>query len=143
MPEKTYKILIIDDDKGVLDALENAFAMTDYQTRKCDNPLTGYKMIEDEHFDIVICDIMMKEMDGLTLLRKIKDFNGMIQVIIITGNITINNTIKAFRYGASDIHFKPFEDITDIIKAVDRIALHLNRVNAIIATVAKGKYLHA
>ncbi|MBU0485248.1 MAG: response regulator [Proteobacteria bacterium] len=139
MKGKSYKILIIDDEPETLRALELAFINTDYRIKTCDDPFLAYRMIEDQHFDVVISDIMMPGMDGLTLLKKIKDFNGMIQVIIISGDISINNTIKAFRYGASDIFFKPFEDINEIIKAVDDTVQKINRVNQILSRLAKDK----
>ena len=71
-------------------------------------------------------------MDGLTLLEKIKSFNGMIQVIMITSEITVNNAITAFRKGAVDIFFKPFKKIDDLAIAVDAAVKKLERVNAIL-----------
>lgn len=135
---KKHKILIVDDDKDILSMLELAFMSTSYEVTTIDHPLQAYKMIEDQHFDIVISDIQMPQMDGLTLLRKIKNFNGMIQVIMMTAHITINNTLDAFRYGAADIFFKPFEDINEIILAADNVATKLNRVNSILHALAKG-----
>ncbi len=140
MPEKrNYKILIVDDDKDILSMLEMAFLPTSYDVTTIDHPLQAYKMIENEHFDMVISDIQMPQMDGLTLLRKIKNFNGMIQVVMMTAHITISNTLDAFRYGAVDIFFKPFEDINEIIAAADGVAVKLNRVNSILHKLAEGE----
>jgi DNA-binding NtrC family response regulator len=136
---KEYKVLIVDDSKSVLKALEDAFAASAFRISSTTNPLTAYEMIENEHFDIVVSDIMMPEMDGLTLLRKIKNFNGMIQVIMITGYITINNTLNAFRYGANDIFFKPFDDVGDIVRAAEAAAAKLDRINAILKRLTKEK----
>ncbi|MCK5341257.1 MAG: response regulator, partial [Desulfobulbaceae bacterium] len=96
-------------------------------------------MIEDTHFDIVISDILMPEMDGITLLEKIKDYNGMIQVVMMTQEISINNTIKAFRKGAVDIFFKPFENLNQISETIDQIAAKLDRVNAILKRLVQEK----
>ena len=79
----------------------------------------------------------MPEMDGLTLLEKIKEYNGMIQVIMLTSEITVNNTIRAFRKGAIDIYFKPLETIDEIVTAVDDSARKLDRVNAILRRLGK------
>jgi len=134
---KKYKILIVDDSKSVLQSLSRTFAKTPYDVTTIANPVTAYQMIEDEHYDIVISDIMMPEMDGLTLLKKIKNYNGMIQVLIITGFTTINNTLNAFRYGAADIFFKPFEDPNEIVAAVDVLAAKLDRINSILKKLSK------
>lgn len=127
---RQYKILLVDDDDDILRTLELAFLTTPFQLTTVNHPERAYEMIENEHFDMVISDIQMPDMDGLTLLRKIKNFNGMIQVIMITGHITINNTLNAFRYGAADIFFKPFEDINEITRAAGSIALKLDRSTA-------------
>jgi DNA-binding NtrC family response regulator len=82
---------------------------------------------------------MMPEMDGLTLLRKIKNFNGTIQVIMITGYLTINNTLNAFRYGANDIFFKPFKEIREIIDAIEEAAKKLDRINEILRMLSEEK----
>ena len=136
MPNRKYKLLIVDDSKSILHALGRVFADTPYDVTTMDNPVKAYKKIEDEHFDIVVSDIMMPELDGLSLLRKIKDFNGTIQVIMITGYLTINNTINAFRYGANDIYFKPFKDMDEIVNAVDAAAKKLDRINEILKMLA-------
>ena len=136
---KRYKVLIVDDSKSVLKGLEHAFADSNFLVTTTPNPIAAYEMIENQHFDIVISDIMMPEMDGLTLLRKIKNFNGMIQVIIITGYITINNTLNAFRYGANDIFFKPFDDMGEIVQAAEAAAAKLDRINAILKRLTKEK----
>ena len=139
MPNRNYKLLIVDDSKSILHALDRVFADTPYDVTTINNPVKAYEKIENEHFDIVISDIMMPELDGLSLLRKIKDFNGTIQVIMITGYLTINNTINAFRYGANDIYFKPFDDMGELVEAVDAAAKKLDRISEILTMLANEK----
>jgi len=136
MSESNYTLLIIDDDDFILTNLELAFANTPYRVITSNNPFKAYQLVENQKIDIVICDIVMPGLDGLTLLEKIKDFNGMIQVIMLTGEITVNNTIKAFRKGAVDIFFKPLENMEEIRKAVASAARRLERVNTILKRVA-------
>ena len=135
----TNKILIIDDSETILYKLKKAFLNTPYYIETITNPVKAFQKIQNEHFDIVISDIVMPEMDGLTLLRKIKAYNGMIQILIMTAHITIHNTLNAFRYGASDILFKPFRDTDDVVKAVDTVTVKLDRVNSILRKIAKEK----
>lgn len=139
MTKRKYRILVVDDSKSVLKGIEQSLSTTPYETTICDNPVKAYEKIENEHFDIVISDIMMPEMDGLTLLRKIKNFNGTIQVIMITGYITINNTLNAFRYGANDIFFKPLKDMRALVAAVDEAARKLDRINELLKILSEEK----
>ncbi len=137
MPKRKYRILIVDDDDFILTTLKLGFEETPYEVITVNNPITAYELIENEPFSIVICDIVMPEMDGITLLGKIKKFNGMIQVIMLTQEITVNNTIKAFRKGAIDIFFKPLEDMDGIMKAVDDAVEKLIRVDSILKRASR------
>jgi YesN/AraC family two-component response regulator len=126
---KSYRILIVDDEQHILDALEAAFLTTDLDIYTTDNPIRALEMIKETHFHVVISDIAMPQMNGLVLLRKIKEYNSFIQVIIITGYITITNALNAFRYGASDCFFKPFEDTDQIIDAMYNCIKKMERIN--------------
>ena len=77
-------------------------------------------------------------MTGLELLRKIKEYNAFIQVIIITGKITINNALNAFRYGASDCFFKPFKDPNEVIDAVNNCIIKIERINSFLKKLASA-----
>ncbi len=131
-----YKILIVDDEKEILKALESAFLTTNFEVHTADNPIKALGLIKKKHFHIVISDIAMPQMSGLKLLKKIKEYNPFIQVIIITGYITTSNALKAFRYGASDCFFKPFDDINKIIQSVKECASKMERINSFLNEVA-------
>ena len=136
--EKSYKVLVVDDSRSIQSALLQAFAGTSYEVKSVSNPLEAYQMVEDEHFQIVVSDIEMPEMNGLDLLRKIKNHNGMTAVIIMTSYTTVNNIINAFRYGAADLIFKPF-DPQEVVAAADAAAVKLDRVHELIAEAMEKK----
>ncbi len=129
---KTYKILIVDDEKEILDALEASFLITPYEVFTTNDPLIALDMIKKDHFNAVISDISMPQMNGLELLKKIKQYNAFIQVIMITGYITVSNALDAFRYGAADCFFKPFENPDKIIESVNECARKMERINKFI-----------
>ena len=74
---KSYRILIVDDEQDILDALEAAFLTTGLDVHTVNNPLTAFEMIKEAHFHVVISDIAMPQMNGLELLRKIKEYNAL------------------------------------------------------------------
>ena len=77
---KSYKILIVDDEQHILDALETAFLTTDFDIHTTNNPLAALDMIKETHFHVVISDIAMPQMNGLELIRNIKEYNSFIQI---------------------------------------------------------------
>lgn len=135
---KPYKVLIVDDSRSTLTSLMDVFAKTAFQVKTFTNPVKAYLAIENEGFDIVISDIEMPEMNGLDLLRKIKNHNGMIQVIIMTSYITVNNTLNTFRYGAFDMIFKPFKP-EQIVAATEAAAARLDKVNLLLTQAVEKK----
>lgn len=135
---KPYRVLIVDDEQEILDALEAAFLTTDLDISTTDDPITALKMIKETHFHVVISDIAMPRMNGLELLRKIKEYNAFIQVIIITGYITLSNALNAFRYGAADCFFKPFDDPNQIIETTYNCLKKTERINRFLRKVASS-----
>ena len=136
MAKNKYKVLIVDDSTSILKYLASEFEKTPYQVKTIDNPVRAFDLIQKESFKIVITDIEMPQMNGLELLKKIKNYNGMIQVVIMSGYLTIHNTLNAFRYGAENLFFKPI-DVNDLIQAVDACAAKLNRVNDLLEELEK------
>lgn len=132
-----YTVLIVDDSEHFLELLETGFSRTQYIVKAVSDPQLAFRIIQKENIDIVVSDIEMPELNGLDLLKKIKSYNGMIQVVIITGYLTINNTLNAFRYGAENLFFKPL-NVKDVIHAVDMCAEKLDRVNALLDELKKG-----
>lgn len=135
MATKPYTLLLVDDSEEILMALEAAFLDSPYEVIVTTNPLKAYSIIENQHVDLVVSDIEMPNMTGIELLRKIKAYNGMIRVIIITGYITVNNTLNVFRYGAEDLFFKPV-NLREVRGAVDAAARRLDRVHQLLAETA-------
>lgn len=135
MAEREYTLLLVDDDEVILVTLEQAFTGSDYRIISCNDPFKAYQIIENQHIDVVILDVVMPGMDGFVLLEKIKDFNGMIQVIMLTGEISVSTALKAFRKGAVDIFFKPLESNEQLLAAVAGATARLERINGFLRKI--------
>lgn len=135
MAERRYTLLIVDDDDLILTTLELAFSGRNYRVLTCNNPFNAYQIIENQHIDVVILDVLMPGMDGFELLDKTKNFNGMIQVIMLTGEITVNNALKAFRRGAVDIFFKPLKSNDELLLAVAAATARLERIDGFLRKI--------
>ena len=101
------KILIIDDDESMLDTLELYLADSDYKIFLAKSGNQGINILEQEHPDIIISDVMMPEVNGLDVLMKAKKFDQNINVIMLTAFDDMESTIKAIQLGAYDYLSKP------------------------------------
>lgn len=108
MASEGFKILITDDDVDLRELLTEAVKNWGYEVFTSKDGEDAMRRLKMEKFDIVITDLMMPVMDGLTLLNKIKELDKEILVIIITGYATIDTAVKAIESGAYDYIAKPF-----------------------------------
>ncbi len=104
------KILIVDDEELIVRLLSMSLRSDGYQTVSAFSGEQGLEVFKAESPDIVVTDIKMPGMDGLELLKKIKEINPEKEVIIVTGHGDIDSTITALQYGASDFINKPVRD---------------------------------
>src|SRR5205085_1965487 len=89
-------ILLVDDEEMVLNSIKSFFAIeTDYKLATYTSPLKALQDIERTHFDLVISDYLMPEMDGITFLAKVKEKRPLIPRILLTGYADKENAIKA------------------------------------------------
>lgn len=133
------KILIVDDEEGITTSLVRYFRLLDYKADGVNSPVKALEMIHNENYMIVISDIMMPEMSGIEMLSKIKSFNGMIQVIMMTGVVTIENVLACLKNGANDCYLKPLEDLTVMKDAVDDAIARLSKWESLIKQMIHRK----
>ena len=119
-------ILLIDDDLGVLQPLQEVIAELGYETRAVSDPFEGMKVIESLRPALVITDLRMPGLDGLEVLKRIKDINANTQVVVISGHGSIDDAVIAMKRGAYDFVSKPFKiaDIENVIlRALEKATL--------------------
>lgn len=111
------KVLLVDDDEGILALLTAALEHAGYQPIGVESAREALKILAFDPVPVVVSDIMMPDMDGLQLLRQIKDVSPGIQVIMITAYATVDSAIEALKYGATSYLRKPF-DPTELVMQV-------------------------
>ena len=115
------KILIIDDDPDILDLIENILSMEAYEVYRAGNGIQALEIFQSQNVDLVITDLNMPGMGGLEVLSRIKGLDADMEVIVLTGNATLENAIQALKEnGAFDYLTKPLENIEDLLISVDR-----------------------
>jgi len=103
------KILIVDDDESTRESLSSYLTEVGYKSFVADCGLAGVREVKRYSPDLVISDINMPDINGLELLKRIKEHDSLIQVIIITAYDDMNSTISAMQLGAYDYIEKPVD----------------------------------
>lgn len=116
------KILLAEDDSNLGMLLNSYLAVKNFDVKLCPNGIIALDTFMSESFNLCILDIMMPEMDGLTLAREIRLINPEIPVIFLTAKNQEEDIIEGFRIGADDYISKPFsmEELLYRIEAVLR-----------------------
>jgi DNA-binding NtrC family response regulator len=111
MSEINEKILIIDDDTAFGETLEILISDLDYKVSRSLTGNLGLELLSNEHPELVITDLKLPDLSGLEVLKRVKEFDQQIQVIIITAFDDMETTIEAMRLGAYDYLEKEAEEV--------------------------------
>ena len=103
------QILLVDDEEIVLRSCQRILRGGDYEIDVARDGLEALGKVNEKDYDVLILDIMMPKMDGMEVLRRVKEARPEIEVIMITGLNEIGTAVKAMKLGAFDYLPKPFE----------------------------------
>ena len=114
------KLLVVDDDRNIRLSLVRTLQPLDYEVHSAESGPQALQLIESvREFDIVLSDWRMAEMNGLELLRKVKEASEKTIVILMTAYGTIENAVAAMKEGAHDYLTKPFS-VEQIRRTIER-----------------------
>ncbi len=119
------KILIVDDDEGLIHFLRRFFAKEGYDVRDCGNGQAALDLIAGEPFDLILLDYKMPGLNGLDTLREVRRSQVKTPVIIMTAYGTTDTAIEAMKLGAYDYLPKPFD--RQELQRIAADALEVNR----------------
>ena len=117
----TKEILIVDDESDIRMLTAGILEDEGYQTRQADGSESALVSVENRRPDLVLLDIWLQgsELDGLQILRRIKEHHTEIPVLMMSGHGTVETAVAAIKDGAYDFIEKPFK--TDrLLLVVDR-----------------------
>ncbi|MBI4715316.1 MAG: sigma-54-dependent Fis family transcriptional regulator, partial [Nitrospirae bacterium] len=137
----TYPILIIDDEKGVRDALGAVLQDEGYSVSDAPNGREGLRMIRQEQIALVFLDVWLPDQDGLEVLRRIREDAPEIPVIVMSGHGAIETAVRATKLGAYDYIEKPLslEKVALMVRHALR-ELDLERENLLLRTSVEKRY---
>ena len=116
------KILIVEDDEMLNKAMKYQLEQQGMQTESCGCGDEAYYMAVQSNYDVIILDRMIPELDGLSVLKKIRTAGVLTPVIMVTAMSGVDDRIDGLENGADDYLVKPFEmrELTARIKALGR-----------------------
>lgn len=116
-----YNILVTDDADEVREVLYNTISNMGYNVDTAANGKEALDKFRKNNYDLVLADIQMPKLDGIELLKNIREINNTVPVIMVTAYPSIGNAIEAMKLGATDFVTKPFQ--LDYLEVVVKRAL--------------------
>jgi DNA-binding NtrC family response regulator len=121
----SLEILVLDDEPIVCTRLKPALEKEGYYIETFTNSSLAKQRLEEKSFDIVVTDLKMAEIDGLALLKFVREKWAHTRVIIISGFATVDVTREAFQAGVRDVIAKPFK-ISQLKELIKRVAAEIS-----------------
>lgn len=138
------KILIVDDEKSILDLLGAVFEKEGYSVETAFSARKALDLMDKREFDLVLTDVKLPQMSGMDILKHVKDRKPDIPVVMITAFGTISQAVEAFKMGATDYVVKPFDvDELKIIVAQSLEKRRLKEENILLKKELAEKYSFA
>lgn len=113
-------LLILDDEEGFRKEIGEYLSHREFHVLSSGLPSEALDLLDNNPIDIAVFDIRLPEMDGITLLKKVKENYPEVEVIMMTGYGEMESVVKALRYGAADYLNKPFK-FSEISEAIERV----------------------
>lgn len=126
LPESRAQILVVDDEANLRRVLGAVLEREGYDVFLAADGREALGVLANHHVDVVVTDVRMPEVDGMTLLREVQRVDADIPVVMITAHSTVDNAVLALKSGAFDYLTKPFEQSE--VKDVVRRALQTRRI---------------
>jgi len=104
------RILVVDDEKKMRHILQLMLEREGFRAEQAENGKEALAMLKQKRFDMVVTDLKMPEMDGMSLLEEAKKIDPDFPIVVITAYGTIENAVEAMQKGATDYITKPFEE---------------------------------
>lgn len=125
------RVLLVDDEKEFIDVLAERLETRDFDVSKAYSGDEAVVVLKGKKIDVVILDVLMPVKDGVETLREIKALQPIVEVIMLTGNATVESAVEGMKIGAYDYLLKPAETkdlVEKIVKAYKRKAEQEERI---------------
>jgi two-component system sensor histidine kinase/response regulator len=119
------KILVVEDEPHIRDNIRQILEMSDFEVAIAPNGKQGLELASSEHPDLILCDIMMPELDGYGMLAQLRQnqSTAAIPLVFLTAKSELADYNEGIALGASDYLVKPFE-MLELLQVVEKCLTH-------------------
>jgi DNA-binding NtrC family response regulator len=109
LPHKKITIMVVDDELSIREAFSDWLKQDGFEVETAGDGSVALAKIKERHYDIMLVDVKMPQMDGITLLKHLKEDDPDTAVVMMTAHGAIQDAVEAMKLGANDYLLKPFE----------------------------------
>ncbi len=117
---KKLSILLVEDEENLQEALKLNLELEDYEVTSAWNGVEALQLIQKEHFDLLILDVMLPELDGISVVESIRLQNNEIPVLILSAKNSSADRVLGLKKGADDYLTKPF-NLEELLLRVSKL----------------------
>ena len=126
--EEQMRLLIVEDEKMLCDTIAKSLRQSGYEVDTCYNGREAKEILEVEHYDLVVLDLNLPEMDGMEVLRSLRAADEETGVLILSARSQIADKVEGLDAGANDYLAKPF---------------HLDELEARVRSLTRRKFIQS
>ena len=119
-------ILCVDDDDKIRDLITKFLIKNNFHVSSVNSSFDAHKLIEFYNYDLIILDIMMPKVDGISFLKEFREKNIKTPVLMLSALSNIEKKVSTYRYGCDDYLVKPFEPMELILRIKKLLSPRLN-----------------
>ena len=120
MATKKYSILLVEDEENLQEALKLNLELEGYEVSTCADGAQALKMVAQEHFELIILDVMLPEIDGIAVCETIRLNNTELPILILSAKNGSADRVLGLKKGADDYLTKPF-NLEELLLRVDKL----------------------
>lgn len=120
MAQKKYTILLVEDEENLQEALKLNLELEGYEVRSSFDGASALKMIKQEYYDLIILDVMLPEIDGITVCETIRLQNTRMPILMLSAKNTSADRVIGLKKGADDYLTKPF-NLEELLLRVQKL----------------------
>src|SRR5688572_23387837 len=118
--EKKASILLVEDEENLHEALKLNLELEGYEVTSAFDGASALQVVDGEYFDLLILDIMLPEMDGISVIESIRISNNEVPILILSAKNTSADRVLGLKKGADDYLSKPF-NLEELLLRVNKL----------------------